>query len=773
MYSNSKNKRFNKKVVYTVVVAVVLFAMFLSVVRISYNQALEDGFENLHMQTKEIKEDIELQVFSDMENLQTMANFAAKLYSDGEDFDILINSFRAIGLIENIGILMPDNTFITKMGKIKLPEDVSFEQEAKNEKFVSGVVNDFTADKHKIVRCSVPIKYESQTVAILYGMTGLETIEKHIQKNVSVDTAQVFIVERGKGNFIVNTISDTVDNISILETREFIDGYSYEELSKMVSAGMNGYTAFVSRIMVGETFYLHHSPLNIGDWHIMLAEPEEIVFSEARTTGRIMAIIFSAIVLVMSLYLLLFFKDERKEGRVNRCASKIRKLLLEINHQSESINEALDDIARFGAARSSMFVDTDGDCYYSIINRDDGKIPDGEDREYFISRLINYALKITKNRGTSISVILISADSKLAVEDQELYAFMQRHSMKNILFSGVVNKNEHISILVTVNPNLNTGIKVLLEDISVCFSMAIFNKKYLNETETVAATDPLTGLSNRMAYKKDLEKINKQKPAMFACIYIDVNELHVINNKFGHATGDSMLLFVTGVLREAFPNGNIYRIGGDEFLIFTEGIEKETVEKNIQFINRKVEEMDYHISIGIDYSEKNTDTEAMVSQAEKRMYREKTRYYQMKERNLLVSGAKQTIEHIVTGNKEFDSLLEVVSKRYHGIYNVSLTTGKAHKILVPSYLSNFSEDNDSFKTAYEYYVAELVHPDYQRAVLGFLNYDAIRVQLTEGTIPSIGYSKVNGERVVLSVYSIDKDNPENTLWVFESTGYGE
>ena len=66
------------------------------------------------------------------------------------------------------------------------------------------------------------------------------------------------------------------------------------------------------------------------------------------------------------------------------------------------------------------------------------------------------------------------------------------------------------------------------------------------------------------------------------------------------------------------------------------------------------------------------------------------------------------------------------------------------------------------------YIDESVHPDFHRGVMSFLNYDAIKRQILEGLTPKITYKKMNGETVVLSVYSLSKDieKVDETLWVF-------
>ena len=109
-------------------------------------QTEEEAYHNLHVQTSEYKADITLQLLSDRENLQTMANFASKLYDDGADFGLLFDSFRSIGLIESIAILMPDGTVVNKSGSNIKIEGIDFEQELKRGKKGDGVYNENGVD---------------------------------------------------------------------------------------------------------------------------------------------------------------------------------------------------------------------------------------------------------------------------------------------------------------------------------------------------------------------------------------------------------------------------------------------------------------------------------------------------------------------------------------------------------------------------------------------------------------------------------------------------
>ncbi|MDO5478681.1 MAG: hypothetical protein Q4G23_05895 [Clostridia bacterium] len=144
-----RKKKRPSNILYTIITAVLICTVFLTMVVNFYFVAEEDAYEMLHIQTKQIKDDLTLQLNSDRENLLTMASFASKLYSDGESYDIMFESFSPIGLIANIGILNPDNTFVTKMGTVDLNGKISFRDEALRGEYISGRVSDLTRDGEK------------------------------------------------------------------------------------------------------------------------------------------------------------------------------------------------------------------------------------------------------------------------------------------------------------------------------------------------------------------------------------------------------------------------------------------------------------------------------------------------------------------------------------------------------------------------------------------------------------------------------------------------
>ena len=146
--------------------------------------------------------------------------------------------------------------------------------------------------------------------------------------------------------------------------------------------------------------------------------------------------------------------------------------------------------------------------------------------------------------------------------------------------------------------------------------------KYLSET------DMLTGAKNRNHYEHRLTRYPQSCHTNLACVYIDVNGLHELNNAKGHKAGDEMLQTVAGLLIEHFGPEHTYRIGGDEFVCFRPDAPESRTLQDMAEIAEMLEQRDYYISAGIAFGyADDLALAALIAEAEKKMYREKRDYY--------------------------------------------------------------------------------------------------------------------------------------------------
>ncbi len=160
---------------------------------------------------------------------------------------------------------------------------------------------------------------------------------------------------------------------------------------------------------------------------------------------------------------------------------------------------------------------------------------------------------------------------------------------------------------------------------------ADYTNKYLLER------DSLTSAFNRRHFELELENIKKSQQPICICAF-DVNELKQMNDKFGHAVGDELIVGAAKCIQTVVGgSGKVFRTGGDEFVAIVPYTGQNTEEMLQKFKDTiaawKGENIDVlEVSCGIvilkeDFENKLTET---LKQADMLMYQEKRNYYQRK-----------------------------------------------------------------------------------------------------------------------------------------------
>lgn len=170
----------------------------------------------------------------------------------------------------------------------------------------------------------------------------------------------------------------------------------------------------------------------------------------------------------------------------------------------------------------------------------------------------------------------------------------------------------------------------LLNIISELFSNAFARKISGQKIRFLSFYDQLTGLYNRSYMEEEMKRLDTERQMPISVIMADLNGLKLLNDSYGHATGDEILMTAAEIFRESCRQEDIVaRWGGDEFVLLlprTTPSEAETICRRIleNCRSRYVEELPISISMGVA-SKRSTDKtmNEVLSEAEDRMYKKK------------------------------------------------------------------------------------------------------------------------------------------------------
>lgn len=153
----------------------------------------------------------------------------------------------------------------------------------------------------------------------------------------------------------------------------------------------------------------------------------------------------------------------------------------------------------------------------------------------------------------------------------------------------------------------------------------------------MALKDRLTGLANRSLFQDRLAMLvenAKRYNNPFAVIFFDLDGFKQVNDNFGHAIGDKLLIKVAKTLeQQSRKSDTVARLGGDEFVILYTNMDsiesvQNFVERVMDTFKKKVVLEEYAISVGISvgiasFPENGENAEDVLKNADQAMYEAK------------------------------------------------------------------------------------------------------------------------------------------------------
>lgn len=158
------------------------------------------------------------------------------------------------------------------------------------------------------------------------------------------------------------------------------------------------------------------------------------------------------------------------------------------------------------------------------------------------------------------------------------------------------------------------------------FIVSLLEKRRLmQQLEKLSFEDSLSGVQNRHALNDYIEYCKQMKQV--GVVYCDVLGLKKVNDTQGHQAGDALLIRASECLKSNFRKKDIYRIGGDEFLVLCKDIEENMFLSKVEALRADMKKNNAMMSLGAIWREAVRDVDAFISEADGIMYEEKRAYY--------------------------------------------------------------------------------------------------------------------------------------------------
>lgn len=207
------------------------------------------------------------------------------------------------------------------------------------------------------------------------------------------------------------------------------------------------------------------------------------------------------------------------------------------------------------------------------------------------------------------------------------YEILEPQGVESLMAAPLMENDDIIGLIGVDNPSVNVEAMMLLQSVSVFVLDDIKKKKLTSQLTKLSYKDTLTGVWNRNKYMEMLDEFERTTPDRVGIVYADINGLKGINDLHGHLYGDRLICNSAEILSDLFPD-NVYRIGGDEFIILCPNISHREFNEKVDQLYSKVHEDENRIlSIGLKWSENEKGIVKQIVSADKLMYAEKQRYY--------------------------------------------------------------------------------------------------------------------------------------------------
>ena len=320
-------------------------------------------------------------------------------------------------------------------------------------------------------------------------------------------------------------------------------------------------------------------------------------------------------------YFIFYEKDIQDELDAEKAQKENQKKTITFTQIAESLASHYDVIYYIDIADSSYIAYESNNIFGQL---EIGK--SGED--FFAEAMVNIPNVIHPQDRENVAEFL---------NRDNMISSLEIHKEHSIDYRIMVDGKTRFTRMIVKKPSDGTHFIIGVEDIDAEVQREKQQLKALKTEKELARRDELTGIKNKTAYKELEESVqgnmdNGMDYLDFGLVVCDANNLKQINDTLGHAAGDEYIKASARMLCDIFVHSPVFRVGGDEFVVFLRGSDfSDRIELMDKLHGNVLEnkKAGKGVILASGLSEYNPETDSFVSdifeRADKQMYEDKQR----------------------------------------------------------------------------------------------------------------------------------------------------
>ena len=198
----------------------------------------------------------------------------------------------------------------------------------------------------------------------------------------------------------------------------------------------------------------------------------------------------------------------------------------------------------------------------------------------------------------------------------------------DLSYRAAVYRNDEIG-------DITSGMNEMVDRLNFTLNELMSSQQHADAMSRLATLDTLTGIRNKTAFDRQtrlLAEALENGERQFGFAMVDLNNLKLINDNYGHEKGDVAIKNLCGIICEVFAHSPVFRVGGDEFVVVLKQEDYQNVDALVRRFqdriraasaNKKAKPWD-RVSAAIGfalYDEKlDAGTEGVLARADQAMY---------------------------------------------------------------------------------------------------------------------------------------------------------